>query len=94
MDAERRNSGCATNIFALYIHGSCQNVHFCLRALIAPCRETDRWLKRWCQLKQYTPPGGGAGETGPALFYFKKKTDTAPSKVRDSVSDAVDRIFV
>eukprot|EP00752_Nemacystus_decipiens_P004997 g4543.t3 len=41
-------------------------------------RETARWLKRWCQLKRHAPR---AGETGPALFYFRKKTDDMPRKV-------------
>ncbi|CAM9985221.1 unnamed protein product, partial [Ectocarpus sp. 8 AP-2014] len=44
-------------------------------------RETDRWLKRWCQLKRFAPPAGEAGDTGPALFYFKKKADALPSKI-------------
>ncbi|CAN0006552.1 unnamed protein product, partial [Ectocarpus sp. 6 AP-2014] len=44
-------------------------------------RETDRWLKRWCQLKRFAPPAGEAGHTGPALFYFKKKADALPSKI-------------
>lgn len=55
-------------------------------------RETDRWLKRWCQLKRYSPGGNRAGDTGPALFYFKKKADREPSKVRCSATGTL-RIF-
>eukprot|EP00903_Cladosiphon_okamuranus_P008594 g8243.t1 len=44
-------------------------------------RETDWWLKRWCQLKRYSPAVERSGDTGPALLYFKKKTDPVPSKV-------------
>ena len=44
-------------------------------------RETDRWLKRWCELKHFAPSEGGTLEAGPALFYYKKKGDRDPSKV-------------
>lgn len=46
-------------------------------------RETARWLKRWCQLKRYSPR---AGDVGPALFYFRKKTDAVPSKVNTLIA--------
>ncbi|CAM9491761.1 unnamed protein product [Scytosiphon promiscuus] len=44
-------------------------------------RETDRWLKRWCQLKRFAPRLGHTGDKGPALFYYKKKGDSIPSKI-------------
>lgn len=49
-------------------------------------RESGRWHRRWCQIKQYSPHPGKTGDAGPALFYYHKPTDKMPSKVRLGVS--------
>lgn len=37
--------------------------------------------RRWVRVKQHWGTLGGEGESGPALCYYKKKTDRTPSKV-------------